>query len=258
MASPVFYVVTPVCHHVGHHVEKGSEALLIDSIRSLFAGHGIDFSAVLAQVISVLVIIFLILPFHELAHGFVANKLGDPTAKYNGRLTFNPLASVDIMGALFLLLFGFGWAKPVPVNPNNFKNPRRDMALTALAGPVANIIAALAGSLVFWILYAAVGFTGIVMGFLRVFLMYYVMVNMSLAVFNLLPIPPLDGSRILSAFLPRRLLEPYYKHQNTIIMIFFMLLFLGVFSRPLGALQSALTNFAFSSIGRLFDLLGLL
>ena len=96
--------------------------MLFSVIRSLFSGGSVDFMSILMQIVAVLFVIFCILPLHEFAHGWVAYKLGDNTAKYQGRLTFNPIASVDPLGALFLLLFGFGWAKPVPVNPNNFKN----------------------------------------------------------------------------------------------------------------------------------------
>ena len=99
---------------------------------------GEKLAIILPQIAAVLVIIFLILPLHEWAHGFVAHKLGDDTAKREGRLTFNPIASIDPIGALFILLFGFGWAKPVPINPNNFKHRRSGMALTALAGPVVS------------------------------------------------------------------------------------------------------------------------
>lgn len=115
--------------------------MLFSVIRSLFSGGSVDFMSILMQIVAVLFVIFCILPLHEFAHGWVAYKLGDNTAKYQGRLTFNPIASVDPLGALFLLLFGFGWAKPVPVNPNNFKNPKRGMAITALAGPVSNLLA---------------------------------------------------------------------------------------------------------------------
>ena len=114
--------------------------MLINTLLSLLRGYHVDLGTVAAQVISILFVILCILPLHELAHAWVANKLGDPTAKLEGRLTFNPLASVDPMGALALLLFGFGWAKPVPVDSRYFRKPKRDMAITALAGPVSNLL----------------------------------------------------------------------------------------------------------------------
>ena len=120
--------------------------MLIDVIRTLFSGGRVDISTVLAQLLSTLFVIFCILPLHEFAHGWTANKLGDPTARLAGRLTFNPLASVEPVGALALLLFGFGWAKPVPVDSRYFKKPRRDMAITALAGPLSNLLAGCLGA----------------------------------------------------------------------------------------------------------------
>ena len=103
-------------------------------------GGGFSWQALLSSLMASLVLIFIISPLHEMAHGFAAIKLGDNTPKYQGRMTLNPLAHIDYMGALFMILFGFGWAKPVQVNMYNFKNPKRDMALTALAGPLSNFL----------------------------------------------------------------------------------------------------------------------
>ena len=215
--------------------------MLITAIRTLISGGQISFLDVLAQVVSVLFVIFCILPLHELAHAWVANKLGDPTAKYSGRITFNPLASVDPMGAMMLLLVGFGWAKPVPVNPNYFKKPKRDMALTALAGPMANLLSAFVGA----VLYLAVIFympSGAPTRFLSVMLSYYVAVNVSLAVFNFIPIPPLDGSRILGAFLSDRLLAKYYSYQSMLSMLLMIMLVTGALSGPLATVQNFFLN----------------
>ena len=117
--------------------------MLFNSIMTLLRGGAVDPLSVIIQILATLVIVFLALPLHELAHGWVAYKLGDPTAKYEGRLTLNPLASIDPMGAMFLLLFGIGWAKPVPIDSRYFKNPRSGVALTSLAGPAANLVMAL-------------------------------------------------------------------------------------------------------------------
>lgn len=218
--------------------------MIFNVIRSLLSGQRVDIASVAAQALSIVFIIIFILPLHELAHGWVAGKLGDPTAKYEGRITLNPLAHIDYMGALALLLFGFGWAKPVPVDSRNFKNPRRDVALTALAGPAANLLAALLGSFVVVAmrLYAPYnGFTNFI--FNAVY--YYVVVNISLAVFNLLPVPPLDGSRIVSAFLPQRALSFYYRYQQIFVMILFLLMITGALSGPLYTVQNFFANLLF-------------
>ena len=231
--------------------------MLFDVIRQLSAGQQVDFSQVLAQVLSVLFVILCILPLHEFAHGWVAWKLGDPTAKLAGRLTLNPLASVDPMGALALLLFGFGWAKPVPVDSRYFKKPKQGMALTALAGPVANLLAALAGALVMAAMEAFATATTVTLFFFNA-LYYYVLVNISLAVFNLLPIPPLDGSRILGAFLSDRMLSVYYRYQNVCSLIVFVLILSGAMSGPLYRAQTILGNAIFSLAEAPFRAFGVL
>ena len=116
---------------------------------SIIRSHGADIGTVLMYILSILIIIFLVNPLHECAHGFVAYKLGDRTAKNMGRLTLNPMAHLDYFGAIMMLIVGFGWAKPVPINPRNFKNPKVGMAISALAGPVSNFLAAIAGGLIY-------------------------------------------------------------------------------------------------------------
>lgn len=214
--------------------------MLISVIRSLFSGGQVDLMGVLMQIAVVLFIIFLILPLHEWAHGFVAYKLGDPTAKNSGRLTLNPMASFDPFGALFLLLFGFGWAKPVPVDTRYFKNPKRGMAITAFAGPLSNLIAALAGALIYVGILVATKFNAPAL--ISLFFSNYIVINVSLAVFNLLPIPPLDGSKILGAFLPSRIMYQYYRYENIIMMGLFLLLFTGALDVPLSFLRSGFLN----------------
>ena len=215
--------------------------MLIHAIRSLLACGSVSGEAILMQIIATLFVIFCILPLHEFAHGWMAEKLGDHTARAAGRLTLNPLASLDPFGALFLLLFGFGWAKPVPVNPWNFKKPKRDMAITALAGPVSNLLAALVGGILYFALYLFVLPSASTSVFIAVdaFLSAYIVINVSLAVFNLLPVPPLDGSRVVSAFLSDRAMAAYYRYQNAIVMVLFLLLFSGVLDSPLNIAQNA-------------------
>lgn len=205
--------------------------MIFSVFRSLLSGQPVDVAAVIAQLLSILFIIFFILPFHEFAHAWTATKLGDSTPKWDGRLTLNPLVSIDPMGALALLLFGFGWARPVQVDARNFKNPKRGMAVTALAGPVANLIAALAGALILQGLIALAPsvLSGTVGVFFVNLLWYYVVVNVSLAVFNLLPVPPLDGSRLVGAFLSDRALYTYYRYQRFFIMGLYLLMFMYYF-----------------------------
>lgn len=203
----------------------------------------LSISDVVARIMAVLIIIFLILPLHECAHGWVACKLGDDTAKFSGRMTLNPLVHFDPLGALSMLLFNFGWAKPVPVDPRNFKNPRRDSAITALAGPVSNLLAAIVGGFIYHILFFIFPLTANSTTYwIGVFLSYYIIINIGLAVFNLIPIPPLDGSKILALFIPYKLLNKYYSKQYLFSLIMLLLLFLGFFSKPLSFMQNFLFN----------------
>ena len=186
-----------------------------------------SFAEVLMGILATLVVVVVILPFHELAHGYIANKLGDDTAKSMGRLTLNPLAHVDPIGALCLILVGFGWAKPVPVNMRRLKNPKRDMALVALAGPMANLLAALVGAILENLLVVTLGgsfYNTVWFEGLEFFFFYYVYVNVSLAVFNLIPLPPLDGSKILGAFLPDDIYEKQLENERRLSFILVLLI----------------------------------
>lgn len=232
--------------------------MLIDAIRGMLQGNGVDFSSLVMQLLATLAVIFLILPLHEYAHGLVAYRLGDPTAKQSGRLTLNPLASIDKIGTLGLLLFGIGWAKPVPVNPRYFRNPKRDMALTALAGPVSNILAAFVGALVYNLLLCFPFLPVQVLLVLSVFFYYYISINLMLAVFNLLPAPPLDGSRLVAAFLPNRAVYHYYRYERYVVLVLFALLFTGVLDPILSFLHSHLWNAVISLASAPFQALGLL
>lgn len=157
---------------------------------------------------------FTALPIHEFAHGWVANKLGDPTAKSQGRLDLNPFSHFDLIGTTALLLFGFGWAKPVPVNPFYFKNRKNGMALTALAGPASNVIVATIGLMIKKIIFYIALSTGSVSNFVSILLLvldYIIEINVMLAAFNLIPIPPLDGSKIIGLFMP---MHVYNRFEN--------------------------------------------
>ncbi len=183
-------------------------------------------------------IIFLIISVHETAHGLVAYKMGDTTAKDMGRLTLNPLKHLDIIGAICMLLFGFGWAKPVPVNPMNFKKRDKGMVLTALAGPASNFIMALLGVLV-WTLLRAYHLipANIAGGIIDRFLLVFIMLNVAFAVFNLLPIPPLDGSKIIEPLFPPKARIWMGRNEWMLSLVFMVLILLGVLSPVLGKLN---------------------
>lgn len=171
------------------------------------------------------------LTFHEVAHGWVADKLGDPTARNAGRLTLNPLAHLDPIGSLMLIFAGFGWARPVPVNPLNLPNPRRDMLWVALAGPVANLLFALGLGLIFQIFLKG-QFERELFGssILTLVIFMGVQINVILAIFNLIPVPPLDGSRILVGLLPPSLTAGYEQFERIGPMLLFGLILLANFA----------------------------
>ena len=224
-------------------------------INRLLSGN-IDFISVIIYILSSLAVIFLTLPVHEFAHGFAATKLGDPTPRYQGRMTLNPFAHIDWIGAACILLFGFGWAKPVQVNSNNFRNPKRDMAVTALAGPLSNLIVAFAALLINNIL-SLIALKTLFSAFYYIgFFFYYIaLINVSLAVFNLIPIPPLDGSRLLSALLPYRYYYALMRYERYIFFGLIALLWIGVLDIPLNFLSGAVMSFLKSIAGLPFKLI---
>ncbi len=210
--------------------------MLFDLIRG---GHSM--LEILAGVFASLFVVFCTLPFHEYAHALVATKLGDQTARLSGRLSLNPMRHIDPLGALMIVLVGFGYAKPVPVNPRNFKNPKVGMALTALAGPGANLLMAIVFLLLKNIILLFPTSNPIVLA-LAYFFIFAASINIGLAVFNLLPIPPLDGSRILQLIIPSKYYFKFLQYERYVVIVVFVLLLTGILSRPLGYLQSLLYN----------------
>ena len=182
-------------------------------------------------------VLLFALVFHEFSHGWVANKLGDPTAKYSGRLTLNPMAHLDLFGSLMILFVGFGWAKPVPVDSRYLANPRTDMMKIAFAGPASNLLLAfIAGSLI--------RLTGN-MGVLSSMLIMFVQINIMLAVFNMIPIPPLDGSQIFSGLMIRHNPDLVVKLQIYGPQILMGLILFGMLTSvsPIWWLMSPFVNF---------------
>lgn len=187
------------------------------------------------------------LSIHEYAHALAAHRLGDDTAKDAGRLTLNPLAHLDLLGTLVLFFSQlFGWAKPVPFRPGNFKNPVRDTTLVALAGPVSNFITALAATLLFkiFILFGIFDLLGpSASEDLGTILYLTVMINVSLGLFNLLPFPPLDGFKVLSYFLPADWVAFAYRNVLILGLIFVVLMITGVLSSIVGPIFKVLADF---------------
>lgn len=175
---------------------------------------------------------------HELAHAWVSTKLGDPTPRYEGRLTLNPLAHLDPLGTLLMIFTGFGWAKPVGVNPMYYKDRKKGMALVALAGPLSNFVMAFLGFLLGTIIIIVGGIAGVPEEMLySVYGIFYLFTfrNLCLMVFNLIPIPPLDGSKILGMFLPNRTYYNILQYERYAIIIIMLLSFTGVFDLIIGS-----------------------
>lgn len=203
-----------------------------------------DVTAIILSAFSLLIVLFICFPVHECAHATVAKWLGDDTAERQGRVTLNPFAHLDILGTIGLILFGIGWAKPVPVNTyrcRKVKSQKTAMALTAAAGPISNILI----SLIFMIIWKILIITEAIASipYLSYIFSMVITTNLYLAVFNLLPIPPFDGSRIFLAFLPQKYYFSIMKYEQIIMLVILGLLWTGILDIPFGFLTNVLYGF---------------
>lgn len=193
---------------------------MFNVIVNAISGGSFSFSSIIISILASLAVVFLTMPVHEYAHALIGTKLGDPTPKYTGRLSLNPFNHIDYMGALCIILFGFGWAKPVQINGRNLDNPKRDMMLIAIAGPIANLITAFICVIICVVLLTFIGDSAMLFS---VFFSYVAQINCYLAFFNLIPIPPFDGSRVLTAILPNKYYFTLMRYER-----YFTIIILGV------------------------------
>lgn len=183
-----------------------------------------DFSSLISELIYLIPALIVALVLHEWAHGYMSYVLGDPNPKNDGRLSLNPLKHIDPVGALCLIFFKFGWAKPVMVNPRAYKNPKLGMALTALAGPLTNFIVSFIAILCMMLMIKLNVYATTITLYVYTLLYYITVLNIGLGVFNLIPIPPLDGSKILFAILPEDAYFGYMKFERYGMLILLLLI----------------------------------
>lgn len=210
-----------------------------DVIRNL------DWSVITSMLMSVIPALVCI-TLHELSHGFVAHKLGDNTAKNMGRLTLNPIKHIDIFGLIMMIAFKFGWAKPVPVDMRNFKHPKRDMAITALAGPVSNVLICCVVLFIYGIIFlpctlSGSEFWGDVLD--MVYLTAYL--SIALAIFNIIPVPPLDGSKVLFSLMSDEAYLKLMRYERYGMILLLILIATDILAKPLQTVTGAVFKFLF-------------
>ena len=216
----------------------------IEGLQSIW--DGFDFTYILSILLG-LIPSLLCITLHELSHGFVAYKLGDDTAKSRGRLTLNPLKHLDVLGLLMMVVFRFGWAKPVPVNMYRFQNPKRGMAITALAGPVSNVLLAIVFLFLYGVLFLPLKGSGIVLQ--MIYLTAYI--SIAFAIFNIIPISPLDGSKVLFSLLPSEQYDKLMHYERYGMLLLLVVVATGVLGKPLTAVTGAVFDklFVFAEWG---------
>ena len=229
---------------------------MLSELFQLFRGD-IEIIDFVVQLCALLFVLLCNLPIHEFAHAKAAAMLGDDTARLSGRLTINPFAHLDPIGSVLMLVVGFGYAKPVPVNANNFKNPRVGMAITAFAGPLSNLIMCI----IYCFLSNLVIFKGATSGSLFIsaiytFFFFAAYTNAALAVFNFLPVPPLDGSRIITLLIPKKYYFLIMQYEKYIMIGVLVLLFSRVLTKPLSFLTNLVMNLLVTVTSLPFTALG--
>lgn len=194
-------------------------------------------------------LVLVVMPVHEFAHAWAAHLCGDDTAKWNGRMTLNPMAHLTVPGVVLLVLFGFGYARPVPVNTFNLRHGKRDFILVSLAGPLSNLLMAILSVGIFCVIASVSRSMTVIHIASLVFISILMRINITLAIFNMLPIPPLDGSRLWSSLLPSRWAMVLEQYSQYFIIAMFVLLFAGVLDAPLNFLENAVTLLIFRMFG---------
>lgn len=228
---------------------------MLHYLQNLF--QALDVSSLTDAVLRVAAV-FLCLTVHETCHGLAALALGDPTAKSMHRLSLNPLHHIDWLGLALMFTVGFGWAKPVPVNPNYFRKPKQGMAVTALAGPVSNLLLAVLFLGIGKVIYLYAPYSEGMNVFLEWCLFTVAPMSVGMGLFNLIPIPPLDGSRVLQVLLPNRIYYKLYQYEAYFQIGLIVLLFLGAFNNLLYTLQVDMLSLIVEGAARVLSVLGLL
>lgn len=203
-----------------------------------------DLTYILMSFLASLFVVFIVMPIHEFAHAYTSYKLGDPTPKLMGRLTLNPLKHIDPIGAVAIILIGFGWGKPCPIDPRYYKDRKKDMAKVAFAGPGINFIFAFVLIFIQTLLQTLMSNSSSnVVAAIVIFCIYAARINIFIALFNLIPIPPYDGYDILNLFLPSNFASFFERNQRILNIVFLILIFSGAISLPLNFLTSGIHKF---------------